>query len=51
MHCVCSTRLGEFYRAGNLAELLGNVSAVMLRRAEKQMDNVLSSILSDTASE
>ena len=49
--CVRSTRLGQFYKAGNLAELLGNVSTVMLRQTEKQMDDVLSSVLSDTASE
>ncbi|CAK0779713.1 hypothetical protein CVIRNUC_004832 [Coccomyxa viridis] len=48
---LVSTRLGQYYKAGNLAELLGNVSTVMLRQAEKQMDDVLSSVLSDTASE
>ncbi len=50
MHAVlCSNGLGQFYEAGSLSELLGNVSALKAQRAEQQTNEVLASILSDTA--
>lgn len=42
---------GESFEAGSLAELLGNVSALVQRRAQAQMDDVLASILSDSATQ
>ncbi len=41
--------MGHFYEAGSLGELLGNVSAIMLQKAERQRNEVLASILSNTA--
>lgn len=44
----CSDGLGQAYTAGSLGELLGNVSALMLQKGERQMNDALASILSES---
>ena len=39
---------GQAYVAGSLGELLGNVSLLRLQQGERQMDDALASILSDS---